>query len=73
MPKYPKSNVPEFIKCMNDKCGRKVIYDSFYRQYPDSNIPAERIHYINDRVMYSILCTCGHFTISKPNLSDETN
>lgn len=70
MSKYLKSKVPEFIKCMNVQCGRKVQYDSFYRQYPDSNIPVERIHYVNDRVIYGILCTCGHFTVSRPDVPE---
>jgi hypothetical protein len=59
--------VPEMYRCANPGCGRALVTAS-YAGGPLSATAPERIHRVTEPILpaFSLICTCGHYTVVSP-------
>jgi hypothetical protein len=72
MESAPPKTIPEFVECENPACRRKLETRTVTR-HPDGNVQPKRVHRFYDptTVSWSVLCPCGHFTVSEHQLPDK--
>jgi hypothetical protein len=69
MRKYKKKDghMPAVVNCENKTC-RRSLEVAKHQEYAAHDVPRDRIHEKTDPTspMFSVYCTCGHYTVSRP-------
>jgi hypothetical protein len=64
------TSVPLSVECV--KCGRRLVIEG-YQAASSEVVPKDLItrYYNLARPFFSVLCPCGHYTVSSPFLRDK--
>jgi hypothetical protein len=70
MKKKKQGQVPDVIHCGG--CKRPLVTKN-YHGFSEASTPKDKIHYVHDPTSpsFSVACTCGHFTVSRPFAETE--
>jgi hypothetical protein len=65
-----ETNVSSSVDCA--ACGRRLATQG-YQAAPSEVVPKDQItrHYNPAHPFFSVLCPCGHYTVSSPFLKDK--